>query len=108
MKSLDTSCSEPTNENLIKVPKVFKPTNKTTELKKTLGTSPMSPPSLVVLIGMMLKYCHRKCQNLAISEFDAKINQSHISLLIIGCLLNRGTRDWFNLAANSEIRIFYL
>ena len=35
----------PTNQNSIKVPKVVNPTNKKTLLIKTLGNSPMSPPS---------------------------------------------------------------
>ena len=30
LKSLDISSFEPTNQNLLKVPKVFKPTNKKT------------------------------------------------------------------------------
>ena len=45
LKLFDTQLNEPINQNLIKVPKVVKPTH-----KKTFGTgvinSPMSPPSL--------------------------------------------------------------
>ena len=49
LKPLDTQLNEPTNQNLIKVPKVVQPTNKKTFLM-TLGTSviniPMYTPSM--------------------------------------------------------------
>ena len=48
LKRLDAQLNEPTNQKLIKVPKVVKPTNKKTNYNKTLGTSvtnsPLSPP----------------------------------------------------------------
>ena len=50
VETFDTQLNEPTNQNLTKVPKVLKPTNKKCYYK-TLGTSvlksSMSSPSLV-------------------------------------------------------------
>ena len=45
LKILDTTILKPTNENSIKVPEVFEPTNKTTWLKAFY--SQMSPPFLL-------------------------------------------------------------
>ena len=54
-KRLDTQLNEPTNQNLIKVPKIVKPMNKKV-FYKTLGTgvinSPMSPPLLLLKSGI--------------------------------------------------------
>ena len=51
LKRLDTRLSEPTNQNLIKVPKVVNPTNNKL-CNKTFGTSvinnPISPFSLAI------------------------------------------------------------
>ena len=43
LKRLNTPFNEPTNQDSISAPKVFKPTNKKS-LDKTLGTSVIPPP----------------------------------------------------------------
>ena len=94
LKRKHTQLNEPTNQNSIKVPKVFKPSNKK-RLNKTFWTSvinsPLSPPSLDYQ-GWYLWYKNWPCLEyvlLVASQRCSGIGQWTINWYIFPMMINK-------------------